>query len=285
VFSNDQISRTLFVSHFGHHFDEADVRGMCGIAESTKDLTAIGRFGIGFKSVYQFTDHPQVHFWAEDFTIETDTRNVNSIVPAGDRGDPGSVDGGSPGRYVRKCEPIDEGVRHVTLIGQKVGEIEVDETWLLFSRALTTDEGRHGGYVEIAFSLLKEEKSQRDGIQRVGRSALLAFFPTVLETHLGFLVQGPYPRHRFDCVLGDRGYDAETIQQGLRDQRHHPFSCEAQHRTWQRTGAMALGGGANLRLVESVPATARALRKAGRHSRGLSVPGMCSDLLALFASE
>src|SRR5437588_12680040 len=39
----------LRVSHFGHPFDEADVRGICGIAESTKDLTAIGRFGIGFK--------------------------------------------------------------------------------------------------------------------------------------------------------------------------------------------------------------------------------------------
>ena len=42
-------------------FDEPDVRGICGIAESTKDLTAIGRFGIGFKSVYAFTERPEVH--------------------------------------------------------------------------------------------------------------------------------------------------------------------------------------------------------------------------------
>ena len=41
----------LRVSHFGKPFDQADVRGICGIAESTKGLTAIGRFGIGFKSV------------------------------------------------------------------------------------------------------------------------------------------------------------------------------------------------------------------------------------------
>src|SRR5256885_15689772 len=32
----------LRVSHFGQPFAEADVRGICGIAESTKDLTAIG---------------------------------------------------------------------------------------------------------------------------------------------------------------------------------------------------------------------------------------------------
>ena len=31
------------------------------------------------------------------------------------------------------------------------------------------------------------------------------------------------PRHRPDCVLGDRGYDAEAIRQGLRDRRIIPF--------------------------------------------------------------
>ena len=51
----------LRVAHFGRPFDERDVRGVCGIAESTKDLTAIGRFGIGFKSVYAFTQRPEVH--------------------------------------------------------------------------------------------------------------------------------------------------------------------------------------------------------------------------------
>jgi len=38
------ISRTMNwrVSHFGKPFDEADVRGICGIAESTKGLTRLG---------------------------------------------------------------------------------------------------------------------------------------------------------------------------------------------------------------------------------------------------
>jgi transposase len=31
------------------------------------------------------------------------------------------------------------------------------------------------------------------------------------------------PRHRPDCVLGDRGYDAEAIRQGLRDRGIIPF--------------------------------------------------------------
>src|SRR5207248_1342333 len=61
----------LSISHFGKPFDEADVRGICGIAESTKGLTAIGRFGIGFKSVYAFTERPEVHSGTEDFAIES----------------------------------------------------------------------------------------------------------------------------------------------------------------------------------------------------------------------
>jgi hypothetical protein len=44
---------------------------------------------------------------------------------------------------------------------------------------------------------------------------------------------------------------------------------------------MAMGGGTDLRLAEPVPATAGALRKASRHSRGVLVPRVCPDLLAL----
>ena len=44
----------LELRHDGRPFTEADVRGVCGVGKSAKagDLTAIGKFGIGFKSVY-----------------------------------------------------------------------------------------------------------------------------------------------------------------------------------------------------------------------------------------
>ena len=63
--------RALHVSHFGRPFDDDDVRGICGIGESTKDMTTIGRFGIGFKSVYAFTDRPKIHSGHENFSIGT----------------------------------------------------------------------------------------------------------------------------------------------------------------------------------------------------------------------
>ena len=58
--------------HDGKKFDEPDVRGICGVGESTKpdDLTKIGKFGIGFKSVYAYTDSPEIHCGDEHFRIE-----------------------------------------------------------------------------------------------------------------------------------------------------------------------------------------------------------------------
>lgn len=59
--------------HFGDPFNEADVRSICRIARSTKsadsDLHTIGRFGLGFKSVYAVTDRPMIHSGPEDFAI------------------------------------------------------------------------------------------------------------------------------------------------------------------------------------------------------------------------
>ncbi|MHC5729546.1 MAG: sacsin N-terminal ATP-binding-like domain-containing protein, partial [Nostoc sp.] len=62
----------LEVSHFGKSFDEADVRGICNILEGTKqeDEKQIGKFGIGFKSVYAFTSSPEIYSGSEHFKIE-----------------------------------------------------------------------------------------------------------------------------------------------------------------------------------------------------------------------
>ncbi len=62
----------LEVRHDGRPFTEADVRGVCGVAQSGKsgDLTKIGQFGIGFKSVYAYTQTPRIHSGAEHFRID-----------------------------------------------------------------------------------------------------------------------------------------------------------------------------------------------------------------------
>ncbi len=61
----------LELEHNGRPFNEDDVRGICGLVKGTKqdDLNQIGKFGIGFKSVYAHTQSPEVHCGDEHFVV------------------------------------------------------------------------------------------------------------------------------------------------------------------------------------------------------------------------
>ena len=102
-----------------------------------------------------------------------------------------SVDGASVGLYLRQAVDKGPGVRSVTVVGQKDGEPEVDEEWLVFSREACSGDGEPVGHVEVAWSVAQDEDG-RANIRPVERSRLVVFFPTAVETGLGFLVQGPY---------------------------------------------------------------------------------------------
>lgn len=223
---------SLRIFHCGNPFTLKDVKGVCGVGETTKDLTDIGRFGIGFKSVYSITERPEVHSGDEDFAIDsfvfpTEAPSTNRVADQTEfvlplrAGDAGlwpfvadslsklgarallflrqieeiawSVNGGASGLYLKgKAEGAGDGSRRVTLVGERKGELVADETWLVFSRETKTEAGILAGFVEIAFLLQEDKESKQWAIQCVGASPLNAFFPTVLTTHLGFLVQGPY---------------------------------------------------------------------------------------------
>lgn len=223
----------LTLSHFGKPFDEADVRSVCDIAESTKNESSIGRFGLGFKSVYTVTDLPEIHSGDEDFAIENyvfpkrlersarapdetqiilplkpqDTTAAQEITAGFRHLGPGallflrhideinwSVEGGPSGFYLRNTpETLGPNVQRVTVIGQESGQPEVDQNWLVFRRDVFSAEGKKVGRVEIAFSVVAvKDAPGRWAAQPLARSPLVVFFPTVVESHLGFLVQGPY---------------------------------------------------------------------------------------------
>jgi len=223
----------LALSHFGKPFDEADVRSVCDIAESTKNESSIGRFGLGFKSVYTVTDLPEIHSGDEDFAIENyvfpkrlprsaraadetqiilplkpEDASAASDITAGFRHlGPGallflrhideinwSVEGGASGFYLRNTpESLGPNVHRITVIGQESGQPEVDQNWLVFHRDVFSAEGHKVGRVEIAFSLVAvKDAPSRWAVQPLAKSPLVVFFTTVVESHLGFLVQGPY---------------------------------------------------------------------------------------------
>lgn len=226
-------SSRLLLSHFGKPFDEADVRSVCDIAESTKNESSIGRFGLGFKSVYTITDLPEIHSGSEDFAIENyvfpkrvdrsprkdeetqiilplrydDTTATEEITAGFRQLGPGSllflrnvneinwsVAGGPSGFYVRNLPTaLDTNVRLIKLIGQEDDRPEVDQNWLVFHRDVFSVDGQKIGRVEVAFSLeTPKDAPDQWTVQPLAKSPLVVFFPTVVETSLGFLVQGPY---------------------------------------------------------------------------------------------
>ena len=225
-------SDALSVTHFGKPFDERDVRGVCGIGESTKDLTSIGRFGIGFKSVYAFTDSPEIHSGSEHFAIDSfvwpravagaslppeqtvirlpflsnDSTAATQILAGLQRLGPRTLlflreideiswtnAEGASGMYLRgRPRSLSNGARQVQVIGQdKTTDDVEEEQWLIFSRPVS-NKGDEVGHIELAFALEERATGQGSSVRRIADSPLVVFFPTVLSTNLGFLVQGPY---------------------------------------------------------------------------------------------
>ncbi|MCW5936897.1 MAG: DUF3883 domain-containing protein [Fimbriimonadaceae bacterium] len=223
----------LRVSHKGKPFDEADVRGICGINKSTKkdELTAIGRFGIGFKSVYAVTDRPEIrsagqHFAIEDYVhpvelqpCEQQDGETSFWFPFRPEDSPAfgeiseglekldaktllflrhveevdwSIEDGASGTYCRESVELKPGLRRVTLIGtSNTGGELAEEQWLVFSRPVESD-GVEVGAVEIAYSVDLASPPGELKLKPVADSRLAAFFPTSVQTNLGVVLQAPY---------------------------------------------------------------------------------------------
>lgn len=90
-------------------------------------------------------------------------------------------------------ESLGPNVQHISVIGKEDDRPEVDQNWLVFHRDVFSPERQKVGRVEIAFWLVAlKDAPGRWAVQPLAKSPLVVFFPTVVESHLGFLVQGPY---------------------------------------------------------------------------------------------
>ncbi|WP_321336171.1 sacsin N-terminal ATP-binding-like domain-containing protein [uncultured Cohaesibacter sp.] len=65
-------SDCLAFEHNGRPFTEADILGITDVGEGTKsdDEDKIGRFGVGFKAVFAYTDSPRI--WSQTFSFQID---------------------------------------------------------------------------------------------------------------------------------------------------------------------------------------------------------------------
>jgi hypothetical protein len=250
----DLRSDRLEVRHDGRRFTEKDVRGICGIKESTKedDPEQIGRFGIGFKSVYAYTSRPAVHCGDEHFEVKDYVHpypadpvdpgapwTTLQILPF-DRADVSSTDAvdqissrlhrlsgrtilflsnltelewsapdGASHRLLRD-QATDRSARRVSLFVDD--DPEPEEEWLVFDRPVHLIEGRDPGMVEIAFALANDDDGGGELITPADDTELVAFFPTRRETHVGFLMQGPFvPTASRDNVRDDHPLNRQLV--------------------------------------------------------------------------
>lgn len=222
----------LEVRHDGRPFDAADVRGICGVSRGTKadDITRIGKFGIGFKSVYAYTNAPAISSGDEHFRIESYVRPHPAGAPP------------VPGRLTVFVLPFDRPEVPAELAAAEISRAltSLDAEMLLFLRSIRQIRAHGAGVadtvlrrlpaagvipradtvlstlragrrsddewmvwsrsldelgqpqlrVEIAFAARSEADARR--LVRRESSPLVVFFPTEKETYLGFAVQGPY---------------------------------------------------------------------------------------------
>ena len=210
------------------------MRGVCGVAQSGKsgDLTKIGQFGIGFKSVYAYTRTPAVHSGAEHFRIDHYVRPA-AVDPAG--ADPAdtlfvfpfdheTVTAGTAvaeiSAALNRTEPaILLFLRNVTRLrahGTGVTDVIIEKRARPRAPVSPGPGGRH---VTLTRGTRRAEHwlvwdRPLDGLGHAGQrvelafragtadgeprltaqdgAPLVVFFPTEKETFLGFLIQGPY---------------------------------------------------------------------------------------------
>ncbi len=222
----------LEVRHDGRAFTDTDVRGICGVGKGTKadDLTKIGKFGIGFKSVYAYTRSPQVHSSGEHFRIESYVRPtaVEPITQA-DRETvfilPFDCASPAPTAAVEEiASALNKLELRTLLFLRNIERIRVQGVATadaVFERTTTSatptrrrvnlrktvaagiedDEwlvwyrsldtlGYGDQRVEIAFLVRSDDEGSR--LIGLSKSPLAVFFPTEVGTSLGFLIQGPY---------------------------------------------------------------------------------------------
>lgn len=220
--------------HFGLPFDTEDVRAICDVLKGTKsgDINQIGKFGIGFKSVYGFTSCPEIRSGDEHFIIEryirprkaddlrsTELGETVFIFPFNH----GSVSqeesfqliseklhklGAQVLLFLSRINEIrwsiggeQKGsyVRHTEALefGKRVSLIDSNtgkekEDWFVLDRPVQHPENGVSVKVEAAFRLIEDGSSNLTRIVRTRESPLVVFFPTEKETRLGFLLQGAY---------------------------------------------------------------------------------------------
>jgi len=219
----------LEVLHDGKPFTFEDVGSITSIGKSTKveDITAIGKFGVGFKSVYAITQSPTIRSGSFNFTIKNFV--VPVVNPDGHSQDTTFItlpfdhqlktpretyelvknrltnldlltllflkninkviwnETTQSDQYVRTTELNYKGFNNVRRVTLKSSKST--EEYIVIERPIKLSDKELR--VEVAYKLSVGD-SKTESIVHSPNSKLCVFLPTNEETYLKFLVQGPF---------------------------------------------------------------------------------------------
>ena len=209
----------IFTHDSSNYFDFDDIQSISNFGDNKKKKdkdNAIGRFGIGFKSVYSITDAPRIISGVFDVTI------TEMCVP--ENNNPKDIFQGT--KIILPFRQIESRIT-IELLENEFKKL--DTHYLLFLSKIKSinwktpnSSGRYernivenNGFVELKDNekivnylvfnknILIEDKSliikiafeldsSRSAIVRCNKSPLFAFFPTDIETNLNFLIHAPF---------------------------------------------------------------------------------------------
>ena len=224
----------LEIIHDGRDFTPQDVEAIAGIGNTTKseDLTAIGEFGVGFKSVFAITKSPAIHSGPYHFEITNFV--VPSLLP--------DEESNTGTRFIFPFNHKERSPEHTSnLIAEKLEKLESQTLLFLknIKEIIWETPSSHGHYlkssksmhgcdldakrvevvaqangsdtyqeflvfsrslkfekpnlkIEIAYQLSAQERDKSHKVIPFEDSRLVVFFPTEKPTYLKFLVHGPY---------------------------------------------------------------------------------------------
>lgn len=230
----------LEVVHDGEDFNCSDVDGITGIGKGRMnrgDLNAIGKFGVGFKSVFAITKSPLIESGGFCFRIRDFVVPELIVVPSFIKGTRITLPFDHSARSGEKVYAIVisrlrslglDTLLFLSNIKEIKWEVDGEYGWYLSEqtkiqqyenvvRMFLTSENASEEYLvfakpvegttrkmEVAFQVQRDDDKQAR-IVPASKSKLYAFFATNEETYLRFLVQGPYRTTpaRDNIPLGD----------------------------------------------------------------------------------
>jgi len=214
-------------------FDFDDVDGITGIGISTKkdDINKIGKFGVGFKSVFAITQSPIIesgsyHFKIDDFVVPTALRlnnisgtridlpfnhtkrkkeevyalvenklqdiGLKTLLFLTNINDIKWESLSQSGHYYKSVEPVSENHHaNKVTIFSKKNGELISEKYLVIDKYFEVDSKKLK--TEVAYKLEKVEEGEEKIVAISNQeSKLVVYFPTEKETSLNFIIQGPF---------------------------------------------------------------------------------------------